>query len=73
MPKTPQSAGERRLEVLEYVKARMPGDIRELLREARSRRTYGSYCSFLKSLDGAIRNAQRLRDKEQADDSASMD
>lgn len=56
---------QQRCDALSRAYGQLPLDLRHLFLEAGSRGTYRKYCSFLKSLDGAIRHAQRVRDTEE--------
>lgn len=57
--------GNERCDILSSVAGRLALDVTELLKSAEAPKAYGRYRSFLKSLDGAIRHAQRQRREEE--------
>ena len=64
MPES-KPTGQQRCDLLSSAYGRRPLDMRPILLEAGASGSYRKYCSFLKSLDGAIRHAQRIRDQEE--------
>ena len=65
MPRRYKPNGQGRCDILSLAYGTLPLDLRERLLMAGARGTYRKYSSFLKSLDGAIRHAQRIRDQEE--------
>ncbi len=57
-------SGDERCGLLSMAAGRLALDVTDLLKRSEAPKTYARYRAFLKSLDGAIRHAQRQRDSE---------